>query len=279
VSGFGQSGPMADRPAMDPVLQAFTGLMVENKGEDGIPHRIPIIAIDMSTGLYSFSAVATSLYARAAGEARGRHIEASLLQAAAGLQVVRMTASYLEGGAIRPSVPPSGIYRTADGWISFTVIRPFEWSGFCEAMDLAHLIADPRFATTDARTTSAAELNAILRPLLAQQPVAYWSERMAARRVMHEQLNTYSEFVQHPHVAASGALAWVRHPAVPQAMPLPNLIGLPPFQDGTPRAISPGFGQDTEAILSEHGYSAAEINNLASAGVIGGVAGVSAAAN
>src|SRR3954471_10939472 len=87
ISGFGQTGPLAERPAMDPVLQAYTGLMNENRGADGIPHRIPIIAIDMSTGLFAFTAVAAALHARR-DEPRGRHIEASLMQAASGLQVV-----------------------------------------------------------------------------------------------------------------------------------------------------------------------------------------------
>lgn len=268
ISGFGQSGHMADRPAMDPVLQAFTGLTAENKGEDGLPHRIPIIAIDMSTGLYAFSAVSTSLYARLR-EARGRHIEASLLQSAAGVQVIRMMASYLEGGAIRPSVPPSGIYRTADGWMSFTVIRAFEWTAFCEALDLAHLIDDARFATPDARIANGDALHSILRPLLAERPGAHWSERMTAKRVMHERLNTYTEFVQHPHVAECGALAWVRQPGVPHAIPLPNLIGLPPFESGTTLATAPALGEHSADILREHGYSAAEINEFAAAGVAG----------
>ena len=61
VSGFGQTGPLADRPAMDPVLQAFTGLMVDNKGEDGIPHRVPFVVIDMSTALYAFQALSAAL--------------------------------------------------------------------------------------------------------------------------------------------------------------------------------------------------------------------------
>ncbi len=64
VSGFGQTGPLSGRPAMDPVLQAFTGLMVDNKGEDGIPHRVPFIVIDMSTALYAFQALSAALYAR-----------------------------------------------------------------------------------------------------------------------------------------------------------------------------------------------------------------------
>ena len=70
VSGFGQMGPLAERPAMDPILQAYTGLTVENRGEDGIPHRTPIIAIDMSTALYAYSAVSTALYAQARRDAR-----------------------------------------------------------------------------------------------------------------------------------------------------------------------------------------------------------------
>ena len=135
VSGFGQTGPLAERPAMDPILQAYTGLTVENKGEDGIPHRVPIIAIDMSTALYAYSAVSTALYARR-DEPRGRHIEASLLQAAAGLQVVRMMQSYLEDGAIRPPGAPSGVYQVADGWMTITVVRLHEWLGFCKAVDL-----------------------------------------------------------------------------------------------------------------------------------------------
>ena len=57
VSGFGQTGPLSGRPAMDPVLQAFTGLMIDNKGEDGIPHRVPFVVIDMSTALYAFQAL------------------------------------------------------------------------------------------------------------------------------------------------------------------------------------------------------------------------------
>ncbi len=111
---------------MDPVLQAYTGLMAENKGEDGVPHRIPIISIDMSTALYAFTAVSAALHARR-DMPHGRHIEASLMQGGASLQVVRLMSSYLEGGVVTPVVPPNGVHRTADGWISVTVVRPFEW--------------------------------------------------------------------------------------------------------------------------------------------------------
>jgi len=267
VSGFGQSGPLAERPAMDPILQAYTGLTVENKGEDGIPHRTPIIAIDMTTALYAYSAVSTALYARR-DEPRGRHIEASLLQAAAGLQVVRMMQSYLEDGAIRPPGAPSGVYQVADGWMTITVVRLHEWLGFCKAVGLPAFAEDERFRATQGRYDHAAEINAALRPLLASQPFAHWSERLAAERIMHEQLNSYGGFLQHPHVEASGAIAWLHHPHVPKALPMPQVIGAPPFIDGNPLAISPALGEHTETILHEHGYAAVEIADLLTRGVV-----------
>src|SRR6056297_1561158 len=101
ISGFSQSGPLSQKPAMDPVLQAFTGFMMENKGMDAIPHRTNPIVVDMSTALYSFQAVSAALYARR-DEASGRYIDASLMAAAANLQVVRMMAVYLEKGQMAP---------------------------------------------------------------------------------------------------------------------------------------------------------------------------------
>jgi crotonobetainyl-CoA:carnitine CoA-transferase CaiB-like acyl-CoA transferase len=267
VSGFGQTGPLAERPAMDPILQAYTGLTVENKGEDGIPHRTPIIAIDMATALYAYSAVSTALYARR-DEPRGRHIEASLLQAAAGLQVVRMMQSYLEDGAIRPPGAPSGVYQVADGWMTVTVVRLHEWLGFCKAIDLPAFAADERFRATQGRYDHAAEINAVLRPLLASQPFAHWSQRLAAERIMHEQLNTYTGFLAHPHVEACGAVAWLHHPQVPKALPMPRVIGAPPFVDGGPLAVSPALGEHTEAILREHDYAAGEIADLLARSVV-----------
>src|SRR5258707_966387 len=102
ISGFGQTGPLSARPAMDPLLQAYTGLMNENRGEDGIPHRVPVIVVDMSTALYAFQALSAALYARR-DQPRGRYIHVSLMQAAAPLQSIRLMAGHLDGGTIRAS--------------------------------------------------------------------------------------------------------------------------------------------------------------------------------
>ncbi len=264
ISGFGQTGPLAERPAMDPVLQAYTGLTRENKGEDGQPHRVPVIAIDMSTAIYTFSAVATALFARQ-HEPRGRHIESSLLLGAAGLQVVRMMSSYLDAGAPSPSAPPSGIHKARDGWMNITVVRPREWTGFCAALSAPEMATNPRFVDREARRANEAELLELVRSLIASMTLRELGERLASSRVMHEQLNSYAEFLRQPHVEACGAVAWLDHPAVPQPVPMPNLIGAAPLING---ATAPGLGQHTGEILHEHGFTVAEVKRLAEAGVV-----------
>jgi crotonobetainyl-CoA:carnitine CoA-transferase CaiB-like acyl-CoA transferase len=176
---------------------------------------------------------------------------------------------YLEAGALRPPAGPSGVYQAADGWISVTVPRQHEWLAFCDAVGLPQIPDDPRFAHYDGRVENADAMRALLRPVFAAASVAHWSEQLAARKVMHERLNTYADFLAHPHTAASGAIAWVDHPAVPQKMPLPNLIGMPPFVSGEAPAVAPALGQHSTAILREHEFTESAIDDLAAREVIG----------
>jgi crotonobetainyl-CoA:carnitine CoA-transferase CaiB-like acyl-CoA transferase len=73
---------------------------------------------------------------------------------------------------------------------------------------------------------------------------------------MHEELNTYAGFLASPQVAATGAVSWVEHPGVAGKLPLPNVIGAPPYAQG---AHAPALGADTEAVLAAHGFTAEEI--------------------
>jgi len=213
ISGFGQTGPLAERPATDPVLQAYTGMMAENRGEDGIPHRVPVIVVDMSTALYAFQALSAALYARR-DEARGRFIEVSLLQAATALQSIRLIACHLEGGTMRPGAVPSGVFKTADGWMSIVALNDREWQALCGAMDLAQLATDERFATPSARLRNDGALYVIMRPAIAARPSAHWAERFTEARIMHERLNSYAEFLVQPQVQATSLIHWLNQPVL-----------------------------------------------------------------
>jgi crotonobetainyl-CoA:carnitine CoA-transferase CaiB-like acyl-CoA transferase len=235
ISGFGQSGPLVGRPAMDPVLQAFTGLTGENHGEDGIPHRVPVIPIDMATALFAFQGLSAALYARR-DEARGRYLDASLMQAAAGLQAIRMMSSYLEGGPVRPGGVPQGIFKTADGWMSITAIHDREWLALCGALERPDLAADPRFATPTLRFQNEAVLLPILRGIIEPQASAPLSERLSAAGLLFERVNRYAEFLKEPQVVETGAIAWLTQPGVDRKVPVANLPGMARFADGSARA-------------------------------------------
>ena len=269
ISGFGQTGPLAERPAMDPVLQAYTGLMVENRGEDGVPHRVPVIVVDMSTALYAFQALSAALYARR-DETRGRFIDVSLMQAATALQSIRLMACHLEGGTMRPGGVPGGVFRTSDGWMSIIAINDRDWQALCGAMDMPQLAVDERFVDPAARFSNQDALYAIVRPAIAARPSAALAERLAAARIMHERLNSYADFMAQPQVKATNLIQWLSQPGVPQPVPLPALPGTTTLVDGSPAATAPVCGQHTDAVLREHGYSGEDIAGLVARGAIAG---------
>jgi crotonobetainyl-CoA:carnitine CoA-transferase CaiB-like acyl-CoA transferase len=267
ISGFGQTGPLAERPAMDPVLQAYTGLMIENRGEDGIPHRVPVIVVDMSTALYAFQALSAALYARR-DETRGRYLEVSLMQAATALQSIRLMACHLEGGTMKPGGAPGGVFKVADGWLSMVAINDRDWRALCAALEMPALADDPRFATPALRLANDVALYAIVRPALAAEHWAVWSKRLTQARLMHERLNSYAEFLDQPHVRETGLIQWLTQAGLNRPVPVPALPGMLHQLDGTPRATAPVTGQDTTSILAEYGYSAAEIEALLAQGTI-----------
>jgi crotonobetainyl-CoA:carnitine CoA-transferase CaiB-like acyl-CoA transferase len=155
ITGFGRSGPYANRPALDTVMQAFTGLTHANAGNDGNPHRVGVLVPDMVTALYGFQSVLVALYAKALGRG-GTFLDVSLMQAMTAFQANMLIQTALEG--IRPEVlaVPSGTYPTGDGWISIAVINEPQWPRLASAIERPDLIDDDRFSTREAhaRTSS-----------------------------------------------------------------------------------------------------------------------------
>jgi crotonobetainyl-CoA:carnitine CoA-transferase CaiB-like acyl-CoA transferase len=256
VSGFGQTGPDRERPAMDPILQSFTGLVWTNKGLDGIPHRVVPIVVDMSTALYSFQALAVALYARR-DEARGCRLASSLMQSAAALQTVHMMAFYLEGGSMRQGLVPGGTFRASDGWMYVLIHRNEDFPTLCDALGIAGVGRDPRFSTNDSRWQHLAELNGLLEAAFARATAAEVAARLRAAGIMHQVVQDYIEFLKHPQVEATGAIAWLEQPFAGM-VPFPNVPGVGSLVSGTGRATAPALDQHRAEILQEIGLGANE---------------------
>ena len=266
ISGFGQSGPLSKKPAMDPVLQAFTGFLSENIGSDGVPHRTPVIINDMATALYAQQAVSAALYARYR-DPRGRRIEISLMEASANLQSVRLMSG-VHDGPYKVPMTPNGTFATKNGWLQVLVLRDNDFKNMCIAVDRPDLSEDARFTLAADRLENRNLLTEILNEIFTQYETEYWRQKLSLAGIQNEAVQTYKEFVKNDHVVETGLISWLDHPGSEVPWPVPNVPGLPRLQRGNPEALSPRVGEDTRAVMRELKYSDTEIDTLAVSGII-----------
>ena len=260
ISGFGQKGPMSAKPAMDPVLQAFTGFMSENKGPDDIPHRTPVIIFDMTTALYATQLVSSALFARIK-EDIGKKIEVSLMEAAAAMQSIRLMSGYMEGPYTHAS-SPSGTFQTKDGWIQIIVVKNHEFTKFCNAVGWVNFHTDKRFLTNSLRRKHEAILTKEVQKLFIKETTEYWKNLLNKFEVQNEKVQNYREFVDSEQTKALELISWLDQPTTDQSWPVPNIPGMPKLVSGSKLSIAPSLGQHTKEIILQLGYSKKSIAKL-----------------
>ena len=269
ISGFGQKGPMSAKPAMDPVLQAFTGFMSENKGPDDIPHRTPVIIFDMTTALYATQLVSSALFARIK-EDIGKKIEVSLMEAAAAMQSIRLMSGYMEGPYTHAS-SPSGTFQTKDGWIQIIVVKNHEFTKFCNAVGWVNFHTDKRFLTNSLRRKHEAILTKEVQKLFIKETTEYWKNLLNKFEVQNEKVENYREFVDSEQTKALELISWLDQPTTDQSWPVPNIPGMPKLVSGSKLSIAPSLGQHTKEIILQLGYSEKSIAKLFDEEVIFGI--------
>ena len=260
ISGFGQIGPMSHKPAMDPVLQAFTGFMSENKGPDDIPHRTPVIIFDMTTALYATQLISASLYART-NEKFGRKIEISLMEAAAAMQSIRLMSGYMEGPYTHAS-SPSGTFKTKDGWIQIIVVKNHEFVKFCNAVGWRKFIEDKRFVNNAERRKHEAILSKEVQKLFIKEKTDYWKNLLDNYEVQNEKVQNYKEFIESEQTKVLDLISWLRQPSTEEIWPVPNIPGMPKFTNNEACSKAPSLGQHSKEILKSLGYKDLQIDNL-----------------
>ena len=269
ISGFGQKGPMSAKPAMDPVLQAFTGFMSENKGPDDIPHRTPVIIFDMTTALYATQLVSSALFARIK-EDIGKKIEVSLMEAAAAMQSIRLMSGYMEGPYTHAS-SPSGTFQTKDGWIQIIVVKNHEFTKFCNAVGWVNFLTDKRFLTNSLRRKHEAILTKEVQKLFIKETTEYWKNLLNKFEVQNEKVQNYREFVDSEQTKALELISWLDQPTTDQSWPVPNIPGMPKLVSGSRLSTAPSLGQHTKEIILQLGYSEKSIAKLFDEEVIFGI--------
>ncbi|TMR07317.1 CoA transferase [Actinomadura soli] len=271
VSGYGTSGPWADRKAYDLLVQCQTGL-VSLTGTAEATARVGVSVADIAAGMYAYSGILTALYTRATtGTARA--VEVSLFEALG--EWMSQPAYYTRYGGTPPprigtrhaTIAPYGAYTAADGGqVLFSVQNEREWAALCERfLGRPDLVDDPRFATGSARVAHRDELDAIIAERFGRSGGAEVMEALDEVGIANAGVNGVQEFVAHPVLADRDRWHDVDLPgAVMQALrPPADLAGVRPRMDPVPAA-----GEHTERILTELGRTAAEIDALRADGVI-----------
>lgn len=260
ISGYGQSGPMRDRPAMDPMLQAFSGFVHENTGMDGISHHTPVSYFDMATGLYATQSLAGALYARR-DVGKGRKIEVSLMEGAGAIQAVRLLSGF-RAGPRKASTAPSGTFQTTDGYIQINIVRDAEFETFCKLLKLDELWSQKKYHSIAGRLKEIDYLNDYVRDITVNWNAAELSAVLSEAGLQNEVVQSYREFVEHPQAKEIGVFSWLDQAGSDELWPVPNIPGLPDFTAGEVFSQSPTIGQHTRVVLDELGYSESDIKRL-----------------
>ena len=257
TSGFGQTGPLRDRPALDIIVQGMGGVMSITGYADGPPARPGTSIGDITAGLYTAVGILAALRERELS-GLGQSLDISMLDCQIAIlenAVARWYATGQEPGRLgtrHPSATPFQAFPTADGWMVLALAWGLEsqWELFCAELGLTGLVGDERFDTSLKRTENHAALEPLLFEATRRQTTEHWVETLSAYGIPIGPLNTIGQAVAQPQIAHREMIAEVEHPAAGTVKMAASPLKLS-RTPGRVRGPGPAFGADTEAVLEE----------------------------
>jgi crotonobetainyl-CoA:carnitine CoA-transferase CaiB-like acyl-CoA transferase len=272
ISGFGQTGPDAHKPAYDQIIQGLSGVMAINGDERLNPLRCGFPVCDTVGGLNAAFAIMGALYHRErTGD--GQFIDIALLDSIMPL-LGWVAANWLIGG--QPPAPmgndnftaaPSGTFATGDGFINIAANQQEQWEQLCDVVGAPELKGDPRFQKRDVRKRNRAALTPLLEARLRERSTADWVCALNRVGVPSGAIPTLQDALASPQVAHRQTLQRVHAPGIGEL----QVFSVTAKFERTPGAVEtppPRLGADTEAVLKEAGYDDVDIAALRAGGVV-----------
>ncbi|WP_375173655.1 CaiB/BaiF CoA transferase family protein [Pseudooceanicola sp.] len=266
ISGFGQTGPYAERPGFDQVAQGMGGLMSITGLPGQGPVRVGVPIADLTAGLFCAMGITMALLDRER-TGQGQWVQSSLLQAQIAMLDFQATRWLIDGhvpeqaGNDHPTAVPMGVYPTSDGSMNIAVNGARMWVDFCQVIGRPDLIDDPDYCGPRERLANRDKLNALLYAITRTWTAHDLTEALLATGIPCGPINTIDKVFEDPQVQHLPVVMTVDHPKRGRQ----HLLGQPFQVEGMEPAIhsaSPDAGQHSDEILAELGYAAGEIATL-----------------
>ena len=276
ISGFGQDGPYRDRPALDLILQAESGMISATGEVGGRGARAGVSIADLTAGMNAAFAIMVALREKDATGV-GQSIDVSMLEGQLSLMGV-MIGNYFSTGEIAEpmgtaykALLPYQTFQTKTRDLALAVGSEKLWREFCPAIGCPELTDDPKFRTNSDRNQNRKELIDRLQVVFLTAPYEEWEERLVKAGIPIGAINNISQVLEHPQVKARGSIVEMDHPKVGKV----NVVGVPIRFSKTPGSVrtpSPSLGEHTEEILKEIlGMDVDQIQTLRAVGGLGKV--------
>jgi CoA:oxalate CoA-transferase len=274
ISGFGQTGPYAGRPALDVVVQGMGGIMSITGEPGGPPVRPGASMGDISAGLFAATGILAALYERSVS-GKGQHLDISMLDCQVAIQENAFSRYFATGevpgplGTRHPIFTPFQAFQTADGWIVIAMVGGFgdQWPLFCATIGRIDLIDIPEYATGGSRTEHYAALEPVLSGEIRKKTTAEWLHLLGEAGIPCGPVNRIDQVAADPQVRSRAM--FVEVPAPGGSVKLVNTPVKLSRTPGSVDGLSPELGAHTEEVLTRRlGLTMEQVEDLRRQGVV-----------